>query len=75
MRSFFWWQPPAMLRRVIVNQISDTSVSLSGVLWQSRGPWLTLKDVAMLRPGAPPIPLDGETVIHRDQVAFLQVVG
>ncbi|HXG56686.1 MAG TPA: hypothetical protein VNJ03_15015 [Vicinamibacterales bacterium] len=54
--------------------MSDTSVSIQGVLWSSRGPWLTLKECALLRAGAPPLPIDGDTVIHRDQVAFLQVL-
>ena len=64
-----------MLRRVIVSQVSDTSVSLQGVLWQSRGAWLTLREVSLLRSGAPPIRMDGDTIIHRDQVAFIQVIG
>ena len=63
-----------MLRRVIVNQASDTSVSLTGVLWQSRGAWITLKDVSLLKAGTPPMPMDGEVLIHREQIAFMQVL-
>jgi hypothetical protein len=74
MRSLCWWRPPCLLRRVIVNQASDTSVSLQGVLWQVRGPWLTLREVSMVSESRPPVRIEGETVIHRDQVAFIQVM-
>jgi len=69
-----WWRPPCLLRRVIVNQVSDQAVSVQGVLWQTRGAWLTLKEPQLLRTGAPPLPIDGEVVVHRSQVAFLQVL-
>ena len=69
----FWWRPPCLLREVIVNHVTD-EVAYQGVLWKSRGAWLTLKDVKALHPGREPAPMDGDMVIHRDKVAFLQVL-
>jgi hypothetical protein len=44
------------------------------VLWRSRGAWLVLKDCAMLKPNHEPLPMDGDVVIHRDRIAFIQVL-
>jgi hypothetical protein len=44
------------------------------VLWGSRGAWLTLRETSVLKAGAAATPLDGEAVIHRSNVAFLQVL-
>jgi hypothetical protein len=73
-----WWQrwrgaPPCLLRSVIVNLKDDSATALHGVLWTSRGPWLTLRSVSLLKPGEPPVPMDGEAIVHRDNVAFVQV--
>jgi hypothetical protein len=71
--SLFWWRPPCLLRSVLVNLISEPDTALRGVLWSSRGPWLTLRDASVIKAAAPPVPLDGEVVIHRANVAFVQV--
>jgi hypothetical protein len=71
----FWWRPPCLLRRVIVNLSDDPATALQGVLWRSRGPWLVIREAAMLRAGAEPQHLDGEALVHRDNVAFIQVVA
>jgi hypothetical protein len=64
-----------LLRVVIVNLKDDPTTALRGALWSSRGPWLTLRDVTMLTTEtAPPTPLDGEVIVHRSNVAFIQVV-
>jgi len=57
-----------------VNLKDDQTTALKGVLWTSRGPWLTLKDAALLKSGSPPTPIDGEAIVHRSNVAFLQVL-
>jgi hypothetical protein len=59
---------------VIVNT-TDASTSFQAVLWSTNGPWLTFRDVSMLKPGQPPIAMDGEMVMHRDKVTFFQVAG
>jgi hypothetical protein len=73
MRWLFWWRPPCLLRRVIVNFTHDSTEAIEGVLYAYRGGWLTLKDAAALKSGQPPAPLPGEIVIHRSTIAFLQV--
>jgi hypothetical protein len=62
------------LRAVIVNRVDDPAEALQGVLWQNRGAWLTLREVSLLRPNTEPARIDGEVVIHRDKVAFIQVL-
>lgn len=68
-----FWRPPCLLRRVILQFTHDSSEALEGVLWSSRGQWLTLRDVSALKSGREPMKLPGEFVIHRSKVAYLQV--
>lgn len=58
---------------MLVNLKHDADGALRGVLWESRGPWLVLRDVSAIRTNTPPTPVDGDVVIHRDNVAFIQV--
>ena len=69
-----WWRPPCLLRLVIVNLRSDSDTAIRGLLWGSRGPWLTLREASVLKVNTTPTPIDGETVIHRDNVGFVQVL-
>jgi hypothetical protein len=73
MRSLFWWRPPCLLRTVIVNLKDDPSMAIRGVLWSTRGQWLVFRDPALLKSGAP-TPLDGEVIVHRTNLSFLQVL-
>lgn len=68
----WWWQPPCLLRMVILNLKDDPTVALKGLLWNASGPWLTLRQVTMLRAGQE-TPADGDVIVHRDNVSFLQV--
>jgi hypothetical protein len=70
----FWWRPPAMLRRVIVNLKHDPTSAIQGALWSSRGAWLTFRDCSGLKAGQNATPIDGDVLIHRDNIAFLQVL-
>lgn len=70
----FWWRPPCLLRTVIVNLKDDPTTAIKGALWSSRGAWLTVRNVSLLKSGAPPIAMDGDVVLHRSNVAFLQVL-
>jgi len=74
MRWLLFWRPPALLRSVIVNRKHDPETAIKGVLWSARGPWLMFKDCALLKSGGPPTPIDGDVVLHRDTVDFLQVL-
>jgi small nuclear ribonucleoprotein (snRNP)-like protein len=59
-------------RRVIVNLVGDRA--FDGVLVRQSGPLLVLKGAVLLVPGAEPAPLDGEVVIERDRVDFIQAL-
>jgi hypothetical protein len=71
-----WQAPPALLRVVIVNLISDPHTSLRGVLWESRGPWLVVREGEEIKRVGPETferkPIDGDVLVHRGNVAFLQ---
>jgi len=78
MRWLFWWRPPCLLRSVIVNLTADPHDRerdrvIHGVLWASRGPWLTVKDAQVQEGQGQPVKVDGEIVLHRDKVSFIQV--
>lgn len=73
--GLFWWRPPCLLRVVLVSLVSDPDLALRGVLWRSRGAWLVLKDGELVKPHGEPTKVDGELVIHRSNVAFLQVLA
>ena len=70
----FWWRPPCLLRVVIVNPVAPADTAFRGILWRSRGAWLTLKEAAVLQENKPVTAVDGDLVIHRSNVAFLQVL-
>lgn len=67
----FWWRRTALRKRVVVN-LPDKA--FTGVLWAKRGPLLVLRGVELLEAGRAPQPIDGEIVVERARVEFIQVV-
>jgi hypothetical protein len=65
-------RPPCLLRRVMVNTVNSNE-TFQAVLWSTRGPWLTLRDVEMMANQGVPVKVPGEVVLHRDRVTFMQV--
>jgi len=59
--------------RVIVN--CKTESVFQGVLWRRRRRYLILRNATLLRGPRGPIGLDGEIVIDRANVDFIQVMG
>ena len=59
-------------RRVVVNLLSGRAVE--GVLVRQTGPLLHLKDARLHEPEAGSAPMDGEVVIERSQVDFIQAM-
>ena len=59
-------------RRVIVNL--TTGKAIEGVLVRHCGPLLVLKGAVLLEVGADPIAMDGEIVLERDRVDFIQAL-
>jgi hypothetical protein len=69
-----WLAPPCLYRSVVVHLIAEPDTAIRGVLWQSRGAWLVLKKAAMLKPNFDPQPIDGDALVHRSNVAYVQVI-
>lgn len=60
-------------KKVVVNLLTDRA--FVGILWAQRGPLLVLRNVVMHEPGSEPASVDGEVVVERDQVEFIQITG
>ncbi|MFJ9113010.1 hypothetical protein [Streptomyces sp. NPDC102283] len=72
MFGWFPWRRTAVRRRVVVNL---TDKAFDAVLWAKRGPLLVLRDVELLEAGRQPQPVDGEVVVERSKVEFIQVLA
>lgn len=59
-------------RRVVVNL--DDGTAMSGIAYRVSGPLLVLKNAELLERGAESTPLDGDTVIERARVLFIQAL-
>ncbi|MFE6126798.1 hypothetical protein ACFQ6Q_00775 [Streptomyces sp. NPDC056437] len=68
----FAWRRTAVRKRVVVN-LADKA--FDGVLWAKRGPLLVLRDASLLEAGREPQRIDGEIVIERSRVEFMQVLA
>lgn len=62
-----------MVRKVIVNLKSDKA--FRGVLWRRTGEYLVLRDAELLKPRGEVARVDGEVMVYRADVEFIQVVG
>jgi len=60
------------LRQVVVNTRTDRA--FRGVLWRRRRGYLVLRNAELLKGRGEATPLDGEVVIDRENVDFIQVV-
>jgi small nuclear ribonucleoprotein (snRNP)-like protein len=56
---------------VIVNM--KTGRAFRGILWKQAGSLLVLRNAEMLEPNRPPVPVDGQVVIERTEVEFIQM--
>jgi len=60
------------MRRVIVN--TKTERAFRGVLWRQRAGYLVLRNAEMLKPRGETVRVDGEVVIERQNVDFVQAL-
>lgn len=75
MNLFGWFRRhPGLQREVLVNLVDDKT-AVRGVLWAQTGPWLVVKRASLLRTPGQPVPMDGDVVLERTKVLFIQVVG
>ena len=66
-----WFYPER--RMVVVN--TKTERAFRGVLWRARGRYLVLRNAEMLGPQRESTPVDGEVVIERANIDFVQVIS
>lgn len=68
------FRPYPELRTVIVNLKSGTA--FRGVIWRRRGPFMVLRDTALLRDTSKSATarLDGEVLVQMTDIDFIQVV-
>lgn len=59
-------------RRVVVNLMDGTAIT--GVMFTKAGPLLVVKDATLLFEQAEPQPLDGDVVVERSRVSYIQAV-
>jgi len=60
----------AVRNRILANLTDGSAVE--GVLWQRRGRLLVLRDAVIHERGAQPVSADGEVLLDRDRVLFVQ---
>ncbi len=65
------WGRWPICERVLVNMVDGRA--FAGVLFARRGPLLVLRQAQLIEPGTEPVDLDGEVIIERQRVAFIQV--
>jgi hypothetical protein len=65
------WRRWPVCERVLVNL--EDGKAFDAVLYDQRGPLLMLRNATLIEPGAEPVAVDGEIVIERPRVLFIQV--
>lgn len=69
-----WLRDPyPFVRRVIVTTKTDRT--FRGLLWEQRRGFLVLREAEALKDRGAVVPVDGELVIERENVDFIQVIG
>lgn len=67
------WTRRLMVRRQVLVSLSSGR-AFTGLLWARRGRQLVLKSAQLLEPGAQAVTVDGDVVVDRGQVEYVQVV-
>lgn len=65
-----WARRLVVRRQVLVNLRSGRAVS--GVLWARKGRVVVLKSAQLIEPGSDPLGMDGDVILDRDQIEFMQ---
>lgn len=60
-------------RRVVVNLVDDQAVT--GILWRRHRRLVVLRSAELVQPGREPVGMDGDVVIERDRIHWVQIVG
>lgn len=70
------WRPERIMRRQVRRRVLVTlkdGQAFSGVLWVADRRLVVLKDAAMVVDGGQPVPIDGEVLLHREDISFVQM--
>lgn len=65
------WRRWPVCRRVLVNLVDGRGID--GILYSRRGPLLIVRQARLLEPGADPVDVDGEILVERSRVSFIQI--
>jgi hypothetical protein len=68
-----WARRLVVRREVLVQLLSGNAVR--GVLWASKARRLVIKSATLFEPGADPKAMDGDVVVERGNVDYVQVLG
>lgn len=63
----------ALRKRVLVNLLDGKA--MDGVLYARRGRLLVLRNVTVMESGTAPVEMDGEVIVDRDRVDFMQAAN
>lgn len=69
----FGFQGYPFAETVIVN--TKTKLAFRGVLWSQRGAYLVLRNAELLKSAGVATAIDGEVLIDRSNVDFMQVIA
>jgi len=67
----FAYQRTVVRRRCLVHLVSGRTID--GILYAQRGPLVVLRDAKLIDAGRP-VPADGEVVVERDRIEFIQAL-
>ena len=60
-------------RRVVVSLVDDQA--LTGILWRRHRRLMVLRSAELVAPGREPVRMDGDVVIERDRINWVQITG
>jgi hypothetical protein len=65
---------PISRRPVLINFVHQEHGAVRGVLFSRRAEYFCLKNAALVQSDGSLVPIDGDVLIHRAQIVFLQVL-
>jgi small nuclear ribonucleoprotein (snRNP)-like protein len=68
------WARRLVVRRRVLVQL-DTGRAVVGTLWSTKAHRVVIKNAQLLEPGNEPTHMDGDVVIERARVEYVQAVG
>ncbi len=68
-----WFGNGYPFRYTVIVNLKSQPDAYRGILWEQRGGWLVLKNAEVLRDRSSPVPVDGDLLIDRANVLFIQV--